>query len=59
MEKNSIEKKINEQIIQYSKELKLPVIRQEFGRLATEAAKNVRTLERVLPVYFISCRHVS
>ena len=48
MEKNSIEKKINEQIIQYSKELKLPVIRQEFERLAGEAAKERADYETFL-----------
>jgi DNA replication protein DnaC len=39
---------INEQIIKYSKELRLPVFRHEFKQLATEAAKQQLDYESFL-----------
>jgi hypothetical protein len=39
---------INEQIIKYSKELRLPVFRREFKQLATEAAKQQLDYESFL-----------
>lgn len=43
-----MDKAVNENIIRYSKELRLPVFRQEFKQLATEAAKERMEYEEFL-----------